>query len=187
MTSPVGHSLGGYIVAGRHPSNPVFSKLLAGLMFLVFAANAPDLDFLVGAWMGDFNGYHHRASHSIAAGLIFAGVVYLIGRWLKFPAAYLALSGGLAYLSHIGLDLITNDTHAPFGLQLYWPFSEQFIIAPQYLFINIEHGRMDDTWRSALPAIFSKHNLVAMGIELAILGPLALIVFWRRLSKQKSL
>lgn len=188
MTSPVGHSLGGYIVGGRRSSihaTPAagIMPVLSSLLFIVFAANAADLDFLLGAWMGDFNGYHHRGSHSIAAVLGFTAVVYFMASLLKLHAGTLAATGGLAYASHLALDWLTADTTAPFGLQLFWPVSEQFMLAPQNLFLNIEHGAMTDSMVHALPSIFSLHNLAAIGLELLILGPLAMITFWRRKSK----
>ena len=184
MTSPVGHSLGGYIFAGREihraAKNDSTWVILASGVLIVFSANAPDLDFLVGAALGDFNGYHHRASHSIVGTLIFTAVMVLVGRMFKWPSPRLAIMGGLAYASHLMLDLFTRDSAAPFGMQLFWPMSEQFYIAPQQLFLKIDHGGMSSTMIQALPSIFSRHNLFAVGLELAILGPIALIVYCRR-------
>ena len=187
MSSPVGHSLGGYIIAGRYQPAAVSSiGFIGAIVFLIFSANAPDLDFLAGAAMGDFNGYHHRASHSVAAVFLFAGLVYLVAVLLKLRAANLAAMGALAYASHLALDFISDDKSAPFGMQLLWPINEHFYIAPQFIFMNIEHGAMSDGMISSLPSIFSMHNLTAIGLELTILGPLALIVYWRRTHKQKS-
>lgn len=184
MSSPVGHSLGGYIFAGRFQSATVSSfGVIGAFIFIIFAANAPDLDFLAGAAMGDFNGYHHRESHSIMAVFLFAGLVYLIGALLKLRAGNLAAMGALAYASHLALDFVANDNTAPFGMQLLWPFNDHFYIAPQFIFMNIEHGAMSDGMIKSLPSIFSMHNLTAIGLELAILGPLALIVYWRRKHK----
>ena len=184
MTSPVGHSLGGYIFAGGevHRTAKIDSiwAILASVVLVVFSANAPDLDFLVGAALGDFNGYHHRASHSIVGTLLFTALMFLVSRVFKWPSPRLAIMSGLAYASHILLDLFTKDSAAPFGMQLFWPMSEQFYIAPQQLFLKIDHGGMGSTMMQAIPTIFSMHNLLAVGLELAILGPIALIVYWRR-------
>ncbi len=186
MTSPVGHSLGAYIVAGKDcHSNEGKKRSLLGLnlgllALLLFAANAPDLDFIYGWMKQDFNGYHHGASHSIVAALIFAMGVGSIARIYHGPALRLAVMLGLAYASHIALDLLTADTTAPFGMQLYWPFSERYVSASQSLFQKINHGGMGGSLWGSLPSIFSMHNFGAMVFELMVLGPIALISFLRR-------
>ncbi|MEE9447193.1 MAG: metal-dependent hydrolase [Arenicellales bacterium] len=188
MTSPVGHSLGGYIFAGRplHLAPVTLKSRIMGLLLIIFAANAPDLDFLYGAIRGDFNAYHHQASHSLMAILIFSlGVWALSKTWKTFPA-YATLMAGLAYASHIALDYITKDTAAPFGMQLYWPFSQRYHMASQPLFERIMHGGSQDNLWEALPSIFSMHNLTAIGVELLLLGPLALFVFWKRTTMRKT-
>lgn len=178
MTSPVGHMLGGYIAAGRYCKR---ASILSSLMVLIFAANAPDLDFLYGAIRGDFNGLHHGASHSIGAVIMFVALVYAFCKALNKQAGQLSAIAGLAYSSHLALDLVTVDTTAPHGMKLFWPINEHYILAPQTLFQNIEHGAMGDSLLAALSSIFSMHNLVSVGAEILVLGPLALFLYWRRL------
>jgi len=190
MTSPLGHSLGAYIAnAGRCPRLPVdqplmgrhlFSRpVVVSVLLLIFAGNAPDLDFLWGAWMGDMNTYHHCPSHSITAIFIFSALLWWLLPLLKLPR-YQAFTGGLAYGSHLLLDWFTTDRTLPYGMQLYWPFDDRYVLASKAYFINIDHGDMGSTVLDALPAIFSAHNLGAMGLELLVLGPTALFVLFLR-------
>jgi len=186
MTSPVGHSLGAYVAnRGRYASSceelrPHRSAHVVALVFLIFAANAPDLDFIWGAWNGNMNVYHHGPSHSIVAIFIFATLLW--GITSLFPLyRYLVGMGGLAYASHIALDMVTADQAAPFGMQLLWPFSDEYMLAPRTFFLNIEHGSLGESVFAVIPAIFTAHNLSAIGFELLILGPPALLTFfWRR-------
>ena len=184
MTSPVGHSLGAYIAnGGTFPDARAQARdvkgLMSGFALLIFAANAPDLDFFWGAWMGDMNGLHHGPSHSIAAVFIFLALVWLLLRVFAQPRG-LAITAGLAYASHLLLDLFTADRTPPYGMQLYWPFDDRYVLASKAYFLNIEHGDMGSTVLDALPAIFSAHNLTAIGFELLVLGPPALILLLLR-------
>jgi len=190
MTSPVGHSLGAYIANGgtfpdvRRQAGNV-KHLVTGSALLIFAANAPDLDFFWGAWMGDMNRLHHGPSHSIAAAFIFFVLVWLLLRVFAQPRG-LAITAGLAYASHLLLDMFTADRTPPYGMQLFWPFSDQYVLASKAYFQNIEHGDMGSTVLDALPAIFSAHNLTAIGFELLVLGPPALILLLLRRNRSSQ-
>lgn len=184
MPSPIGHSLGAYIATGGgFPDTSMRAgnarQLLIGFALLIFAGNAPDLDFFWGAWMGDMNAYHHGPSHSIAAVFTFFALAWLLLHVFRQPRG-LAITAGLAYLSHLLLDLFTADRTLPYGMQLFWPFDDQYVLASKAYFMNIEHGDMGSTVLDALPAIFSAHNLTAIGFELLVLGPPALILFLLR-------
>ena len=174
MTSPVGHTLGGLI------SNQRQTFSWPWLLYIIFAANAADLDFVAGALVGQFNRFHHMASHSIMAAIIFAGACYIVSKLYSNQASKIALVGGLAYLSHLLLDAITIDSSAPRGMQLLWPFSDEYYIAPVTFFTNIHHGARSDTLLQALSSIFSMHNLGAMVLELIILLPILLLMKWRQ-------
>lgn len=181
MPSPVGHSLGAYIATGGVFPNVSTRanntrRLIIGFAILIFSGNAPDLDFFWGAWMGDMNSFYHGPSHSIGAVFIFFALVWLLLRIFRQPRG-LAITAGLAYLSHLILDLFTADRTLPYGMQLFWPFDERYVLASKAYFLNIEHGDMGSTVLDALPAIFSAHNLTAIGFEMLVLGPPALILF----------
>lgn len=180
MTSPVGHILGAMIVNRSWSLKPSALSVSpadcvgwrAGL-FLTFAANAPDLDFLPGVIVGRFGAYHHGASHSLVAILLFTLLVYMFVRVLKVKVSSLWLLGaGLAYGSHILLDLFTGDKAFPYGMQLFWPFSPQYVIAPFSIFSPIHHGGATENLQASLPLLFSRHNLMAVGLEFVLLLPI---------------
>jgi hypothetical protein len=75
-------------------------------------------------------------------------------------------------VTHLGLDLFSKDTSAPYGMELWWPFSEAFAIAPVTLF--------DDIWRGTLAKLLGLHNWLAVAREVLIVGPLVAISWWRR-------
>ncbi len=170
MTSPVGHCLGGWLVSKPSTLN------WRWLLFIFFAANAADLDFFVGALQGQVNRYHHMASHSLFAAVVFTTLTYLIAKRLKLDAAYAAMVGGLAYSSHLFLDAFTIDSSAPIGMQLIWPLSQEYFIAPYTFFTNIHHGSKGDTLWEALAPIFSAHNAGAIALELIVLTPVLILV-----------
>src|SRR5687767_13245479 len=97
MPSPVGHSLMGAIIyrgAGGRVGRSQWPLLAACL----FAANAPDLDFLPGLFVGDLRLFHHGPSHSIAFAFVFglfAAVVLPFGKRLAFAIGF------LNYLLHV--------------------------------------------------------------------------------------
>src|SRR5689334_17351566 len=95
MPSPIAHSVAGLVVAhlalrsnsnlqscgpGLAPSRR--SRVLwAGA--LIFAANAADLDFLPGLFVGNVNLFHHKITHTLFAAMVFAllsaGFAFLAG------------------------------------------------------------------------------------------------------------
>ena len=79
---------------------------------------------------------------------------------------------GAAYLTHVVLDMFSKDTAAPFGVELLWPFSDAFTISPVLFF--------DDIWRGTLDKLFGLHNWIAVAREVAIVGPIVLLFWWRR-------
>jgi membrane-bound metal-dependent hydrolase YbcI (DUF457 family) len=76
------------------------------------------------------------------------------------------------YLSHILLDILARDTTAPFGVQLFWPFSNAFLISPVLVF--------SDIWRGSLALLFGLHNWLAMGREIVVLVPVVGLFWWLR-------
>lgn len=171
MPTPVGHALGGVAVylAARNKAS-----LQGGLAFAsacLATSLLPDLDFAIGPFAG--RSYHHYFSHSLGFAALFAVAAYLLARAaaraqpLRDAAILLAV-----YLSHIFLDLLAKDTSPPFGVQLFWPFSDTFIISPLLIF--------DDIWRGTLTKLFGPHNWWSVAREVAVLGPVCLAVRWRR-------
>lgn len=197
MTSPVGHVLGGLIVAevmtqlvSRKASKPGHVRRAGwmgwgGLAFILLAANFADLDFLPGALVGEFSRFHHQATHSFAAAWLFALVLYGFFRWRNaqaptqaLVARHWAVLGGTIYLSHLLLDSLTLDEVPPFGSQLLWPFSSQYWILPWTPFVNVMHGDASAGLMESLQLIFSWHNLYAVVVEAAILLPIYGLIWW---------
>ena len=178
MPSPVAHSLAGAAVAFIAIRSGVVSRQwVFWLGSLAFAANAPDLDFVPGVFVGEPGIYHHGPTHSLAASVVFA-----VAAWMAAAIARLAdprqfaLLMGLGYLSHVLLDFLTIDTRAPFGMALYWPFTSRIVSSPVQIFVEIWTAGRRTFWLSLL----QWHNAWAILRELVImtvlLGGLAVVV-----------
>jgi len=158
MPSPVGHAIAG-VVAGwlvappeRHDSSRIILFAAAGM--------AADLDLLVGA--------HSGPSHGLGAAVI-AGVVLWVSlrSYGMRGSARLAIATGLAYATHTLLDWLGTDSSPPIGIMALWPFSRNHYESPWHIFMAISR-------RYWLPEFWT-YNLRALGRELLILVPLALI------------
>ena len=181
MPSPVGHALGGLIVALALAPNPplqiesggnVGDRRVPGggdlsaaarralrlpprsgafVAWCVVAACVPDIDF---AW-----GRHNMETHSIG----FAAIVgLLVFAWTRSPR--LALASGLAVGTHVLFDWLGADDSPPIGVMALWPLSTAFYFADAFLFAAISR-------RYWLPG-FAAHNLWAVARELVLLLPL---------------
>ena len=138
-------------------------------MLVLFTAIAPDLDFLPGMLLGDPNRFHHGPTHSIAAAGVFTVVLTLIFRSLSKVQIFVIFA---VYLGHVLADSLAADLGAPYGVPLLWPFDDHYTIAPVTVFSNFSHGAQGADVVGVIRDIFSLHNLWAVVIELAILGPL---------------
>jgi inner membrane protein len=171
MPSPVGHALAGLavgvLVAGPRSlvraidppaaRRPIDTAMLAVLPFAALGA-LPDVDLLFGI--------HSMYTHSIGA----AAVVLLLARVVTGSWRW-ALGASLAYASHILLDWMGNDTTPPIGIMALWPFTSNFYESDLHLFLPISR-------RYWLPG-FIQHNFTALVRELLVIGPLAMLAFWR--------
>jgi membrane-bound metal-dependent hydrolase YbcI (DUF457 family) len=164
MPSPLGHALAGAAIAWvaqstqRKKSNRFDGVVLAACMCL---AIAPDLDFV-------YRPAHRMMTHSVTAVLFVAVVAWLSAR-RTYPdrALRLSLVCGLAYGSHLLLDWLGNDTKAPAGVQLAWPFHGTWYISHRRLFAATHTGGMLQPETLAA-------NAVAVLREILILGPVTL-------------
>jgi membrane-bound metal-dependent hydrolase YbcI (DUF457 family) len=173
MPSPIGHALGGAIVAvllrpaAASPTPPGRSALRATLLapsvvVAAIAAVAPDLDFL---W-----GRHNMETHSIGAAVV-AG----LATWILVRDPRLGLTVACAWLSHVLFDWLGSDDTPPLGVMALWPLTTTFYFADAFVFEAISRRYwLDNFWR---------HNLWAVFSEIAMLLPvLAAVVWWRRRS-----
>lgn len=169
MPTPVGHALGGLAVYLGATHGEVRRDLALGVACLGVSL-LPDLDFAIGPFAG--RNYHHYFTHSLGFAALFALAAYIGARVLG-QARPLWDTGVLTgvYLSHILLDLLAKDTSPPFGVQIFWPFSDAFYISPIIIF--------DDIWRGSLAKLFGLHNWLSVGREVLILGPVIALLGWR--------
>jgi inner membrane protein len=170
MPSPVGHALGGltggWLASGRRP-HPGWIRQAA---LFAIVGMLPDIDLLFGA--------HNGPTHSVGAALLVGLLAWLAlkaGRSRFFPglgSVTVPLSLVAAYATHILLDYLGSDTSAPYGVMALWPFSQEYFLSPVPIFPAI-------TRRYWLEG-FLMQNLRALAFELAVLGPIAIGVWWAR-------
>jgi LexA-binding, inner membrane-associated putative hydrolase len=161
----LGGVIAGWLIAGREGGSTSTSaghrptRRRAWRQDGIFAAvgAAPDLDLLAGT--------HSTYTHSIGAAALTALAVLL---WHRGRQPRLALACAAAVASHILLDWLGSDTTPPIGIMALWPFTREFYQSPFFVFMAI-------TRRWWLPQFYT-WNLVAALREVAILGPIALVV-----------
>jgi membrane-bound metal-dependent hydrolase YbcI (DUF457 family) len=170
MPTPVGHALAGagiFALTGTRP--PRRDDWLLGASLL--AACLPDIDFGISFLTGQ--NYHHYFTHSVGCNILFVVAAYAVARLSRRDRPFRdAAILGAAYLSHLLLDMLSKDTAAPYGIELFWPLSSDFHISPVLLF--------DDIWRGSLTKLLGLHNWLAVAREVAIVGPVALALWWWR-------
>ncbi|HWN81925.1 MAG TPA: metal-dependent hydrolase [Candidatus Udaeobacter sp.] len=135
---------------------------------LVFAANAPDLDFVPGILLGEPDRFHHGPAHSLGGAIIFAGLAWLVARALRRRQALpIAALMGAGFMSHLFLDMCSLDTRAPNGVPLFWPFSSAYIMLPLPVFMDIQRNTAASNFFTSL---LSRHNLQAISWEFVVMG-----------------
>ena len=176
MPSPIGHALGGVAAAwlvdlipgGRvsrsaRASASWFKRAGNGLTVVCAAlAIAPDLDLLLGG--------HRMMTHSVGAVIIVGLVAAAIAAYSERPILRVAFMCAAAYGTHPLLDLLAVDRFWPYGLQLLWPFSETWFISGWDFFAQTERRDL-----MTLPTI--RQNAAAIAREIAILGPLVVLLW----------
>ena len=73
------------------------------------------------------------------------------------------------YLSHVVLDILVNDPSPPFGVQLFWPFSESYFISPITPFASFDYS---SATAGMVSTMLSFHNLTTMLGEFVLMAPL---------------
>ncbi|MEO8362548.1 MAG: metal-dependent hydrolase [Vicinamibacteria bacterium] len=164
MPTPLGHALAGLAVAGLAASRKSLPKAHIGI--LIACATAPDLDLLLKFVDGanHHRGFTHSLVAAIVAGLV-AGVLKRQGASVPGGAVVAA-----AWASHVLLDFLGVDTSPPSGEMALWPFSSGFYVSPVSLFYDVPRS---------FTASAIRHNIVAVLIEIVVMGPIAWIC-WRR-------
>jgi inner membrane protein len=133
---------------------------------VVFAAVAPDVDFL---W-----GRHNMETHSLAAAVVAGAATFA---WKR--DARMAIAVTLAWVSHVLFDWLGSDTTPPLGVMALWPFSTEYYFSNAFFFEAISRRYWLDN--------FITHNVWAVAKELLILGPpLVLLIAFRSRGRRRS-
>jgi membrane-bound metal-dependent hydrolase YbcI (DUF457 family) len=176
MCSPVGHGLAAFTVSWR-PSRALRFNAAVWLPALCILSVLPDIDFYPGLLIGHPNLYHHGWTHSL---FFCGGVAGLIAAFLALARKPGALKAGglclLVLISHLVLDCLSKDRTPPYGLQVFWPFSERFVSSPVTLFPDVDKGPDNGTF---LLRLFTLHNARTLLVETCILGPFAAWTWFR--------
>jgi len=180
VPSPVAHSLAGAAVWSAKSTG----RRWTGLAVALVAANLPDIDFLPGLASGNVNLYHHGPTHTLVALVAVCLAAYGVAVALhERPGPWVWLVG-LAYGSHLLLDIFTLDTRAPFGIPLFWPLSNLHVASPVTPFLDVQRAADPDRFWASL---ISAHNLRAVCRELLILGLPLLVLLIGRTRRRRQL
>lgn len=179
MPTPIGHTLSGILLLSYFR---ISIKQMGLILMVIFFALLPDIDLAFGYVAGNPNLYHHMATHSLLF-VVAAGIGGgLLWGWFQ-PAekkwAVILFTG--AGVLHLLLDMLSVDTSVPYGMPLFWPFWSDYYIAPVAVFSDVY--RSSDS-RDFFVSLYNRHNLYAILLEIGILSPILLVMFWlRRKSK----
>jgi len=177
VPTPVGHVLAGVAVGqAANWNRPLTATPWRDMALFALISVLGDLDFLPGILAGQHDLYHHGVTHSLGAALAMGLAMAMIG-WPRGRAWRWGLTGFLVYFAHAALDAVGQDTSFPYGVPLWWPLSDEYVIADWAFFLDVR--RTPFGW----PVI--RHNLVAVALEIAVLGPPAALIAWRRLRRAR--
>jgi len=184
IPSPVGHTLAGasiLLASGKKTQKFSFSQW--GIVFLL--ANLQDIDYLFGYVVGNPNKYHHLWTHSltfaVGTGVISGFVYWIVVQKESFRFGCIAF---FLVFSHLVLDFFTRDTMYPYGMKLFWPFSQKFFISPVVLFLDVNKASSSYAF---VRSLFCWHNFWTVLVELIILGPAFIWLWLRKRQKLKEL
>lgn len=176
MPSPIGHALGGVaaawlvdLVPGTRgwrtaPTSAAWWDR-AGSGFTAACAAlaiAPDLDLLLRT--------HRTVTHSLGAAVCVGLLAAALAANASRPILRVAAMCAAAYGSHLLFDWLATDRYVPYGIQVLWPFNRDWLISGWDIFPQTE--RRDLT---TLPVI--RQNVAAVASELALLGPVVVLVW----------
>ena len=173
MSSPVGHSLAGIIIADCR-ARTLSSKKYGFLLLCAFIANAPDLDFIPGIIAGQPNLYHHGISHSLGAAVLFSVLLStVVLRWSNSTFSHNFFFIFALYCSHLFLDFVSCDGRPPFGIPLFWPFLNKYFMSP--ILPSFQHSPFTHAdIGEFIDGILTLHNVYVIGLEILLAVPIAL-------------
>jgi len=140
-------------------------------------AALPDIDLL-------YMPTHRTATHSVPVAIVFTIVAVVVTGWVtpirewcnkyfgvQSGTATIGLACGLAWSSHILLDWLGADANPPYGVQAFWPFSDQWSFSGVNIFPGTER-------RDPLSARAMLINLRAAVQETVMMGSVAAAAWW---------
>lgn len=137
MPSPLAHSVAGYLFAQVFPldlsPNRESRVGQLELLWAIFLANAPDLDFIPQIITGQ--PLHRGLTHSLPF-LLLGCAIAAIAPWITKKIAYRPAffwTTGL-YACHLLLDFFTQGR----GIPLFLPFSATYFSSPLPLFLGFD-------------------------------------------------
>lgn len=145
----------------------------------IIAAVLPDGDFIFGFFVGNPNKYHHQFTHSLIF-VLAAGLVLALLFRVRSPKDYFFRVGlfSLMGMLHLFLDAVCVDTSAPYGFQLFWPFTKQYYIFPITPLLDVHRASESVTFFTSM---LNWHNLKTVSLELLIFIPLVVLSYkWRK-------
>jgi membrane-bound metal-dependent hydrolase YbcI (DUF457 family) len=195
MPSPIGHALAGVAISLAVPDSAKpparsrwFDWKLAGTCALF--ASLPDIDLL-------YMPIHRTVTHSIPVAILVTIIAVAVtgqvnrgqtpdrNRGLtpnrnrgQTPnrnrgLTPIGLACGLAWASHVLMDWLGADANPPYGIQMFWPFSDRWYFSGWNLFPGTE--RRDPFGTRAIWI-----NLRAALTELGIMGSVAIAAWAAR-------
>ena len=177
MSTPIGHGLAGYAFA-LIAKKPVERTHLLESALCVFMAIAPDLDIIPGLLVDRAIYFHRGLSHSIGLAFIISALIALIWRFFRPNPLRIFFLCFAAYSSHLVMDFFGQDGRAPFGIQILWPFSSDFFIAPNPIFLGVRHtSSVDASGLELIRGLLDPANLRSLLIEILVVLP-ALVAGW---------
>ncbi len=145
------------------------------ILLFVVVANLPDIDFLPGLLEGEPNKYHHHFfSHSLGSAVFVGGLLgTYFSRWQgKNFWSHFILFAGACY-SHVILDYFTADTSQPYGVPMFWPFSETYYMSSVAVFMSVNKTNDSGTF---IQSILVFHNLRVALWEIVVFAPILTIM-----------
>ncbi len=137
MGLPLAHAAGGYLA--YEAVRPVGRHRWALLGLAVVAASAPDVDFVPGLLLGHPDAFHRGVTHTLVAAAAVGLAAALVARACGPGVRRLRVGRlvGLAWMSHLVVDLLTVDTGALAGIPVFWPLSRSTWISSTPVFGEI--------------------------------------------------
>jgi membrane-bound metal-dependent hydrolase YbcI (DUF457 family) len=176
MPSPIGHLMAGVAVAiaadAGAPSLWSRVEFKTGVVVLAVVAALPDLDLL-------YPPIHRAFTHSAGSVILITIIGTAVTGWVTGRRSIgFGVLCGVAWASHLALDWLGVDPNPPSGIKALWPFSDGWFISSRQIFPGTER-------REVLTMAAVATNLYAVAVEVAILAPLLIGLWWIRSQRHR--